>query len=139
MSYSLGVCDLSSDSQVTGSSNALLNDGKSTVFCFPVLPFLVCRGKQGDTQITQETPDSVVPGVMFIGVAHQVKGHIKQFFDQRAIGLDTRFVGVIEVVTPRHRIAALRVGMGERDYSDDIGAELAALGFEDASMQHPEV
>src|SRR6516225_1019088 len=96
-----------------GSSNALLNEGDRTMFCFPLLPFVVCLRKQGDTQTTQETPDSVVPGIGSSRVARHVLRNVRQLLDQCALGLDVRYVGVIEVVTPRDRIAALRVGMGE--------------------------
>jgi hypothetical protein len=104
------------------------------VFRFPVLPFLVGGGKQGDTQITQETPDSVVPGIRFIRVAHHVLRNVRQFLDQRAVGLTWFGIGVIEVITPRHRIAALGVGVGERDKRGHTGAKLATLVIKDASV-----
>lgn len=108
----LFVCNLANNNQATGPSNALLNDEHNAVFRFPLL---IRVRKQGNTQTSQETPNSVIPGIGPIRVAHQVKHNISQFFDQRAVGLDVRVVGVKEVVSPRHKIAARGVGMGERD------------------------
>lgn len=110
------------------------------MFHAPPLPFLVSRGKQGDTLAPEETSDTVVPGIGVIGIGQMILRRMRYGLDQFAIRANERSrFSIVVVLTSRYVIAAPTVAVCECDQSRHATAGLAGMRDENPAMNHAEV
>lgn len=80
------------------------------------------------THVAQYTPDAVVPGVLFVGIAYHILRDLAEFFQQFAIRVDVLIGGRVHEATVASDVVALRdVGMRAGDQFGHIRAKLARL------------
>jgi len=79
-------------------------------------------------EIAQYTADAVVPGVLFIGIAHHVLGDLAEFLKQLAIPVDALIRwSARRTIPPPDLVALCGVGRRESGEGTNIGTNRAAL------------
>src|SRR6266699_514147 len=99
-----------------------------TILSFPLLA-LLGRGREHlRAHVAKQAPDAVVPGVLFIGIAHHILSNLAEFFQKSAIRIDALIGWHIHEAIPASNIIALcGVGMRAGDQGGHTGAKSARL------------